>query len=82
MPGGGALLLHNAETKDDCTPTDSFVAVENMRARLSLVTLTPFAVPRTTCTRTSARRNTRRGIDAIRGWMLTRYSELTQVFYG
>ena len=42
-------------------PTDSSVAEENMRARLSLVTLTPSAVLRTTCTRTSTRRNTRRG---------------------
>ena len=35
---GGALLLHKAETKDDRTPTGSSVVVENMRARLSLVT--------------------------------------------
>ena len=45
---GGALLLHKAETKDDRTPTGSSVVVENMRARLSLVTLTLSAVPRTT----------------------------------
>ena len=35
---GGALLLHKAETKDDRTPIGSSVVVENMRARLSLVT--------------------------------------------
>ena len=34
----GALLLHKAETEDDRTPTGSSVVVENMRARLSLVT--------------------------------------------
>ena len=38
---GGALLLHKVETKDDRTQTGSSVVVENMRARLSLVTLTP-----------------------------------------
>ena len=65
---GGALLLHKAETKDDRTPTGSFVVVENMRARLSLVTLTPSAVPRTTRTQ----RNTGGELVDIRGWY--RYS--------
>ena len=57
----GITILHKAETKDDSTLTDSSVALENMRACLSLVTLTRSAVPQTTCTRTSTQRNTRRG---------------------
>ena len=64
---GGALLLHKAETKDDRTPTGSSVVVENMRAHLSLVTLKPSAVPRTTRTQ----RNTQGELVDIRGWYST-----------
>ena len=67
---GGALLLHKAETKDDRTPTGSSVVVENMRARLLLVTLTPSAVPLTIHTQ----RNTREGARGHPG--------LVQVLYG
>ena len=71
-----------AETKDDRTPTGSSVVVENMRARLSLVTLTPSAVPRTIDTSfarysiyartTRTQRNTQGELVDIRGWY--RYS--------